>query len=586
MNDVPSAIQSASLGSDADSKAPDGSQSNLNIATQKTSALARFNERLSEWCSSILVKETRQALKSRQFIWTYLAILVCVGVWTVLGLSTSSSQYEAGRELLIGFWVILGFPLGLIIPFGAYRSLAREFEDGTINLISITTMKPHQIVVGKFGSAFLQMLIYLSILAPCVCFTYLLRGIGIHQIVLGISIAVGGSICLTVLGLFLAGVFRSRTLGVGVSVLFVLFLGWLYYGWCQVTYEITRYGDAQYSENPEFVILTYGMVAFFGSTAALLLVTSAAQISFPADNRSTKIRIAMFVQQILFFAFAIMLVPIGPRSDFVVCGLLLWAGHYWLIMGFLMIGESAFLSRRVQRTLPRSFASRSLFSLFMPGSGRGFLFAVANIWTCAIVLLLVVLFRDWLLDDFSRQNYVARWGGTANWSVSEELILQTVISCLFVTWFLSIIYLTMRYYDSRKSDWSTGVGPTVSLLLGALFVAFLSIGSFVLHMNTVGWQSNNTMTMPLVLNWYWVTTELADSGLSGTFFNQAIWYLLFALLKILVIGIAFAVASRELLVRPIAVPERVQIENQKPISSNVAVGESIDEIFGELKNKS
>ena len=144
----------------------------------------------------------------------------------------------------------------------------------------------------------------------------------------------------------------------------------------------------------------------------------------------------------------------------------------------------------------------------------------------------------------------------------------------------------MRYYDSRKSDWSTGVGPTVSLLLGALFVAFLSIGSFVLHMNTVGWQSNNTMTMPLVLNWYWVTTELADSGLSGTFFNQAIWYLLFALLKILVIGIAFAVASRELLVRPIAVPERVQIENQKPISSNVAVGESIDEIFGELKSKS
>ena len=47
--------------------------------------------------------------------------------------------------------------------------------------------------------------------------------------------------------------------------------------------------------------------------------------------------------------------------------------------------------------------------------------------------------------------------------------------------------------------------------------------------------------------------------------------------------IAIALASRELLVRPIAVPERVQIETQKPKSSAVPAGESIDEIFGELK---
>jgi hypothetical protein len=36
-------------------------------------------------------------------------------------------------------------------------------------------------------------------------------------------------------------------------------------------------------------------------------------------------------------------------------------------------------------------------------------------------------------------------------------------------------------------------------------------------------------------------------------------------------------------VRPIAVPERVQIEMQKTKFSNVPVGESIDEIFGDLK---
>ena len=140
MSEVPSAIQSSSLGSKNEPE-----NSNLNIANEKTTAWGRLNDRLSEWCSSILVKETRQALKSRQFIWTYFVLLVCVGVWTVLGLAVAYDQYRAGRQLLFGFMVILGFPLGLIIPFGAYRSLAREFEDGTINLISITTMRPYQI---------------------------------------------------------------------------------------------------------------------------------------------------------------------------------------------------------------------------------------------------------------------------------------------------------------------------------------------------------------------------------------------------------------------------------------------------------
>ena len=256
---IESAIESASLGSklaDGDSK-----ESNLIIAGEKTTALAKFNERLSEWCSSILVKETRQALKSRQFIWTYLALMICVGVWTVFGLASSRNQYDAGRDLLAGFWVILGFPLALIIPFSAYRSLSREFEDGTINLISITTMKPYQIVTGKFGSAVLQMLTYLSVLAPCICFTYLLRGISISQIVLGLLICVGGSICLTVLGLFLAGVFRSRTLGVGVSVLFVLFLGWLYYGWCEIIYEIMRFSNGT-TDEPEFWIVAYSCLLY------------------------------------------------------------------------------------------------------------------------------------------------------------------------------------------------------------------------------------------------------------------------------------------------------------------------------------
>jgi len=67
------------------------------------------------------------------------------------------------------------------------------------------------------------------------------------------------------------------------------------------------------------------------------------------------------------------------------------------------------------------------------------------------------------------------------------------------------------------------------------------------------------------------------------FIGHAMLYFLFAIQKLVVIGIAVTIASKELLVQPIAVPERVLVESQKSSASNVPQGETIDEIFGELK---
>lgn len=585
MSDVPSAIESGRLG-ESDSQKP-----KLKIASEKADWFSKVSESLGEWCSSILVKETRQALKSRQFIWTYIVLLFAVGLWTVMGMAMFDNRYEVGRQLLLGFWFILGFPLGLIIPFTAYRSLAREFEDGTISLISITTMKPYQIVVGKFGSALLQMMIYLSVLAPCICFTYLLRGITLDEIILGLLISVGGSICLTVLGLFLAGVFRSRTLGIGVSVLFVLLLGWLYWGWCVIMEDVSGSSVTMPWEQPEFVSFFFGTVAFFASTAGLLLVAAASQISFPSDNRSTWIRAAMFVQQILYFAFLVTVFPIVPGvGDDVVYVAVMFSCHYWLIMGLLMVGESPILSRRVQRTLPRTTQTRSWLSLFMPGSGRGFLFAVANLWTCLLLACLIAGFSHYLLDSKTRELLTGNWRRTTlGISLTTQTVFAAATACIYATWFLALFYLVNRFFlDKRKPVWTTGVGPIVTLLLGVLFIALLSIGSAIMHF-TYFYDYRDDMFSPFSsLNWYLTPYSILDSGVNWsssplTFLFSTLSYFLFFLQAFAVIAFAIALASKELLVKPIEVPERVRIEEEKPKERKLAVGESIDEIFGELK---
>ena len=82
-----------------------------------------------------------------------------------------------GPEIFVGYYLILAFPLTIIVPFGAFRSLAAEREDRTYELLSISALTARQMIGGKLGSAIVQMLVYLSAISPCMAFTYLLRGI-------------------------------------------------------------------------------------------------------------------------------------------------------------------------------------------------------------------------------------------------------------------------------------------------------------------------------------------------------------------------------------------------------------------------
>ena len=162
-----------------------------------------------------------------------------------------------------------------------------------------------------------------------------------------------------------------------------------------------------------------------------------------------------------------------------------------------------------------------------------------------------------------------------------ETYVSAAISCLFVTWFLSVVFLFMRFvFEKRSRDWSTGAGPLVSLLIGALFVAGLSIGTAVLHFNLSGYQSRDETSPWMVANWYWATIDISQQK---TYFEQLPLFVLFAVQMVAVILIATVVASRELLQRPIPVPSRVALELQIRKQSSLAQGESIDEIFGELK---
>ena len=103
--------------------------------------------------------------------------------------------------------------------------------------LSITTLKPRQIISGKLGSSIVQMAVYFSAITPCLAFTYLLRGVdraddracclcytffwslGLSMVGILLATLTHAAVCASVYS-------RSR-----LSALLLLMFGWAYRAW-------------------------------------------------------------------------------------------------------------------------------------------------------------------------------------------------------------------------------------------------------------------------------------------------------------------------------------------------------------------
>jgi ABC-type transport system involved in multi-copper enzyme maturation permease subunit len=242
------------------------------------------------------VKETRQALKSRQFLITFSVVLCAALGWTVIGsLSMMPQIYTApsAPRMLIGYYIVLAVPMMLVVPLAAYRSLEGEIDDGTFELLSITTLSPWQIVLGKMASAMLQMLLYFVALFPCVAYAYTLRGVDLPTTLslLGALILVGSF--LTIVALFFAPLAQSRS-GRIVTLLFtmVILLAAQFALGSSVINVIWVGNPMRVSES--FYVGLF-LTAIILAGGHLLLTATAAQLTPVSENRSTTIRLSLLV---------------------------------------------------------------------------------------------------------------------------------------------------------------------------------------------------------------------------------------------------------------------------------------------------
>jgi hypothetical protein len=332
-----------------------------------------------------------------------------------------------GGSLLACYFVVLALPLIVVVPLAAFRSLAAEREDNTYDLLSITALKPRQIISGKLGSSVAQMTVYLSAITPCLAFTYLLRGVDLPTIGVLLVYTFFWSLGLSMAGILLATLTPQRFLQIFILVLFVAALFINLYGAVAMSIAAALYGRAVvWGIESQFWLLTLGLATSYASFFALAYYAAAGMITFTSENRSTPLRICMLVQQALLVAWMSYFWIASSYSTDPIFATMVVSAMYWYAMGTLLTSERAGISQRVRRGLPQSFFGRMFFSWLTPGPATGYMFVIAS-GTSIALLCFVAAFAS---DSLSTR--------AGSWPYRDDLLYLAVVGWGYVVGYLGI----------------------------------------------------------------------------------------------------------------------------------------------------
>lgn len=363
--------------------------------------LLNFMEYVTDRMNPILVKETRQALKSRQFTVTFMLLLTIAWLISAFGIMYFGPAIEygsAGRAFFVAYLYVIGFATLFVVPFGAFRSMLNERDQNTYELLSISTLSPRQIVSGKLFSTMVQVFIYYSAIAPFIAFTSLLQGFDLPMVVLCLSIALLWSVFVSMVALMLSTLSNSKQWQAMNTIGMIILLLWqLAMAFGMSTAALS---ESVPFDEPEF---WWGLVSVLigaGSFFLLFQQIAVSRLTFESGNRSSGVRIICTLQFLLLWG-----------------GLLIYGYYYgavaidqhlvvffasmscfqWFLAGLFFSTESEHISRRVRRSVPQSTLYRVLIAPWMPGGRRGLVLLTFHM--VALIIIAQLPFWDLWVHD-------------------------------------------------------------------------------------------------------------------------------------------------------------------------------------------
>lgn len=350
----------------------------------------RLTDYLTDRLNPILVKETRQALKSRQFIITFMLLLTVAWLISVFGIMVYGPAIEygsAGRVFFGWYAGVIGFATLFVVPFGSFRSMLAERDQDTYELLSISTLSPRQIVTGKLLSSVVQVFIYYSAIAPFIAFTSLLQGFDFPMVVLLLSIGLVWSAFVSMIAITLSTLSNSRQWQAMNTIGMIALLLWqmgMVFG-----LGVTALWESIPFDREEFWWTLICCLIGVGSYFLLAQQIAVSRLTFESGNRSSGIRVITTMQfwlvwsGVLAYGWWYGAINVEGEAVFVFAML---SSIHWMISGLVFSTESEHVSRRLRRSVPSSGFRRSVIAPWLPGGRRGLLLLTMHLAAMTLIV--------------------------------------------------------------------------------------------------------------------------------------------------------------------------------------------------------
>ncbi|RKH64004.1 ABC transporter permease [Corallococcus llansteffanensis] len=342
-------------------------------------------ERWGDRLNPLVVKEVRQGLRTRVFwVCFSLLLLACLVLSLIAYANTQGASYSReGRTYFFAFFVCLGVVHFGVIPFNAYRSLAREREDETWVLLLLTGLGPRRILRGKVASFLVQAALYASAVGPFLLFSYFLNGIDLPTILVALLLGGAWLVFLTLASVCAATLADGRMGRAFVRFALVGVLAVTFFQALTLIYVMTQRGGNGFTFDRSFFLGVCAGLGMMLTDGWLLFEASVARLSLMTEDYSRHPRRALVVQALLAFA-AVVAVSWYLDFDNDVAEI---AGVFGTLH---LIGTGLFTVSDVDGQSRPLRAGTRPWSLFKPGALRGFRLTVLLLlgWAlgCSVLL--------------------------------------------------------------------------------------------------------------------------------------------------------------------------------------------------------
>jgi hypothetical protein len=357
-------------------------------------------EHLSDWLSPLVVKEVRQAVRGREFHYSFgLSLLAGLAVAFFGAADALTGAGTSGRwtfAALMGCLTLLGLA---VVPLGTFSALRNERLEQTLELITLTALSPRRVVIGKLLAQGVKLATLFAGLAPFIAMSFLLGGIDFGTILVSLLVLFMWSLWACAACLFLSSLLKTRAMsglvfgGVGI----VLFVVLVVLGLPRAMFFMMTRGA---SAGGPFAFTGTGSQSWWPlaimttaclTTLANLVLLAENRLSLSTENRVTALRVGFFVQFLLIAAWVLAFInePMTVRSNALQAlgGI---GGVQLAIVAMFTVTEDLAIPRPVLLRMRAVSPWRRLLPMFRPGGGHGAIYVLAQ-----MVLFLVTA---WLLD--------------------------------------------------------------------------------------------------------------------------------------------------------------------------------------------